>query len=216
MQIRINQTRANSGHVFEIILDDKASYHARTSWISGCFQSVLTDPENTTILKTEYSTKIGLKNAIPLKWIFGIPQVSKSCAVMGAGGAMGAFWRETTGLLKSCYVVDFDGVKLRGYCTSRGKTSYVSLYDASDTTQVALLVRPLDATNEESTYTLYLLDTVNCDPVVLAFFAVYYDNWIYAKGTEATRGSETNWKWTSSPYNDKYDPAWLSKYFSLS
>lgn len=216
MQIRINQTRANFRHEYEIMLDDKVLCHARTSWLSGCFQSVLTDPENHTILKTEYNTRINLTNALPFKWVLGIPRISKSCTVVGAGGATGAFWRETTGFLKSCYVVDFGGVKLKGYCISRGKINYVSLYDAQSDTQVALLLKPLDVKNNRDTYTLYLLDTFTCDPVVLAFFAVYYDNWNYANCREIKYGNELNWEWSYSKYNGKYDPAWLSKYFSLS
>lgn len=216
MKIRINQTKANFKSEFEIDFDDGTFYRAEASWLSRIFDCTLYDQNNHFILKTSYDVKINWRNKIPLKWLAGSPKLSRACNLIDAENEKGVFLLSTTGFLKSFYVIAYENMVLHGYVVAKGATKYIALYDAQKDKQVGLVVKPLDVDNNLDTYTLYLIDDVNCDPVVLSFFVVYYDNWNYGnQGEVVLHKREISREWSWSKYNKKYDSDWLPKNFPV-
>jgi len=216
MKIQINQTKANFKSEFEIFFDDNTSYYAKASWVSRIFNCTLFDKENNLLLKTAYDVKTNWRNKIPLKWLAGSPKLSRACNLMDAENEKGVFLLSTTGFLKSFYLIAYKDMVLRGYVVAKGATKYIALYDSQKDEQVGLVVKPLDVDNNLDKYTLYLLDDTNCDPVVLSFFVVYYDNWNCGnQGEVVLHKREISREWSWSKYNKKYDPDWLSKHFPV-
>ena len=216
MKIQIRQTKSNFKNEFEIIYDNDTTHFAKTSWISKIFDCTMVDMNGNIILKTVYDMKTNFKNIIPLKWISGSPKLSMMCNVIDSNGEKGVFLLSKTGFLKSSYLISHKDMTLQGYVISKGNIKYIALYDAEKDVQVGLLVKLLDVDNNLDQYTLYLLDDSNCDPVVLSFFAVYYDNWNYGNhGEIALHQREINWEWAWSKYNNKYDPHWIANNFPI-
>ena len=216
MKIQINQTKANFKNEFEIICNEETTHFAKASWGSKVFDCTVNDKNGNQILKTVYDVGINWRNRIPFKWVSGSPKLSQVCNLIDSGGHDGVFLLSKIGFLKSFYLIAYKNMILRGYAVAKGDVKYVALYDAEKDEQVGLLVKPLNVDNNLDRYTLYLLDDADCDLTVLAFFAVYYDNWNYGNHREfVLHKREISREWTWSRYNKKYDPDWLTDNFRL-
>lgn len=157
-------------------------------------------------------------NHIPLRHLFGVPRLSRSCHVTRNGQDEAIFLHSLHGFGKAFYVIAlWNNTVLHGYDVSRGEFNNLCLYDGEY--QIGLIETYLTAINGCYSHKIYLLDgrdggTEYAEKAeVLALFAIYYANHRFVERGSMYFGTKHQKEWTMSKYNNRYDPAWRETHF---
>ena len=223
MMLTVEQVQSGFGSRFRIRSDQGTAYLAGTPWAGLSLPlaaeraqtCVLTSPSGALLYHTDYSFAENLASSIPLKRLFTKERKSQIYAVRdGADRSIGRFYRLTTGLLNTHYVVEFGGSLLDCYDVSRGRTRHIAVY--LNGVQIAEIVKPLRVVNNLDLYYLFLLDSHRYLERILSFFTVVFDFQNYPRSGQLFRGTRTEIEYTYSKNNKYYNKKWLSSHFPSS
>ena len=209
MIIKIVQTASNIKQTYDIE-GENFYYRANAGSFSRLQSITLVNRENT--LKGVYHLSKPI-NYIPLRYLFGKPNLTRAFQIYKNGGAYGNVVYSKRGFNRSCYLITTNRrEEFECYDLYRGSFHYISIYRGN--VQIALVETYLSVNDYEYTHKLYLLDDYVELADIFSLFVVYYAGYNFAKRLHMNIHSTTYVKaWSISSYSDKYDPNWRETHF---
>lgn len=211
MIIKIMQRTSNIKQQYDIfgLYGDRFNYQGELGSLNRCQPITLFNKQTT--LKGIYKWPKWV-DLIPFSYIFGRTCVTRIFDVCKdeAPCATVAFFRD--GPFTCFYKITMGNNDVYNcYFCFKGNFGYVSVYRGDE--QVALIETLLSVTDYKYTHKLYILEEYNNLGEILAFFVLYYANYMFTKRFHMSSGTAVVSSWSVSSYNDKYTPDWREKNF---
>lgn len=212
MIVKIRQTASNVKQSY--LIEGDGLYY------TGKAGSVLKTQPITLMNKTETLKGIyhfyGIKNYIPLSYLFGAGNLTRGFDISRNGENIGVINFLRNGYLKNFYQLTLnDDTRLRCYIVAKESFQYACIYNynCNEENQIALIETYLNVNDYKYVHKVYLLDDYKWLASIISFFTVYYSSYNFSKRFHMSSGSFYEKSWTLSKYNDKYDPLWRETNF---
>lgn len=222
MIIEIKQTKSNFENKFEIKVNNQLKYLANTPWMDISIQAnidnirpcIMTNTDESVCYTSSYNIIENISNSIvPIKWAFTGKQKSSVFSVMdNEKKTCGKFYKLTNGLLDTKYVIEYENYTLKCYDISVGKTRNIPIYNEEN--QIAEIIKPLNVSNNQDNYYIFLLDEYSSLETILSFFVIIFDNQQYSnKGQVAYNERSASICYTYDKNRKYYNKNWIINNF---
>lgn len=212
MIIHIHQTTANIFQKFELFYNRAFQYYGQLGTASKYQKIEMFNEQQNQCFTADY-TPSHWTNYIPLRYLFGSPNLTRGCDCKCNDVDIGFFLLSQHGYAKSFYVIthrETDSV-LHVYKIAKGSFEYLCIY--SGDVQIGLVECSLNRKNKCNNYKVYLLDAYQSYADLLSLFVLYYDNWNHTERFSVYIGHEYVKSFTLAGYKEKYNPNWREAHF---
>jgi len=229
MIIDIQQTKAERGIQFDIIINGEKTYTSVNPWFSlqaplrleDIRTSQLMDLQGNTRYYTDFDViENKLHSLIHAKYLVGLPAKSRIFSVRDCTGVtIGGFHRMAKGLLKNHHVILYHNKELVGYSKSTGRFRIISIYDGEE--QVALVT--LCFVGKDGKFNSKVFIKPGYEPLaeILSFFTAFgcrveipsTPMGSQSGGVFLMRGEEMHFSYTKDRYGKYYNPNWIKDTF---
>lgn len=221
MIAHIKQVKANGKNQFEISEGGGLRYIATAPWMamklpfqaenmrSLSFQT----PQGHEIFTTKYDVLDNtLKEAIPMKYLVGLPTTFDTFEVVKYGNVVGSFYLLRKKMFEKAFFIEYQGRIITGYSMAVGVMDVVSFYEGER--QIAQLTKPLTVQNNLDEYFLHIAEGYEVLFEIMSFFTIYFDQMKYSNHGEVVSNKTTiSYQVTRDNNRDKYDSNWIAQQF---
>lgn len=223
MIIKVEQTKSNLKNKFEIKVNNKLKYLAGMPWmdisaplnIDNVRSCIITKTDESICYATSYNIIENISNtAVPMKWAFTGEQKSSIFNVIdNKNNTCGKFYKLTNGVLDTKYIIEYENYILKSYDISVGRTRNIPIYDGDN--QIAEIIKPLNVSNNQDNYYVFLLDEYSHLETILSFFVIVFDYQNYSNsGQVVANKKEVSIRYTYDKNNKYYDKDWIANNFN--